>query len=348
MTAWSPPPAEVLQAYGLPGARVAPLGSGLINQTWLVEADGRQTVLQALNPLFPPTVNDDIRAVTAHLRRQGCLTPELLPSRDGAWWVEAGGRVYRLMTHIAGVSLERLDAPSRAWQAGALLARFHRALDGLDHVFASQRLGVHDTPRHLANLRRALAEHEGHPRLDQIRPLADEILSLAGELPDLPALPPRLVHGDPKLNNLLFDPATGAGLCLIDLDTLGPMPLALELGDALRSWCNPAGEDQARAAFSLELFGGAVAGYAAGASDWISPAERGAIVTATLTIYVELAARFCADALNESYFGWSPERFPSRSIHNQVRAQSQLAAARSLLAQQAEADQLLARAFQSA
>ena len=32
-------------------------------------------------------------------------------------------------------------------------------------------------------------------------------------------------------------------LCLIDLDTLAHMPVALELGDALRSWCNPATED---------------------------------------------------------------------------------------------------------
>jgi hypothetical protein len=45
-----------------------------------------------------------------------------------------------------------------------------------------------------------------------------------------------------------------------------------------------------------------------------------------MTIMIELAARFCADALNESYFAWDPVRFPSRSEHNRVRAEGQLRA----------------------
>ena len=34
----------------------------------------------------------------------------------------------------------------------------------------------------------------------------------------------------------------------------------------------------------------------------------------------QLAARFCADALNESYFGWDQTRFPTASAHNQATA----------------------------
>lgn len=346
--AGAPPPDEVLRAYGLEHARAAPLGSGLINQTWLLEADGRLAVLQALNPIFPAAVNEDIRIVTSHLRSRGWPTPELLPARSGAFWIEAGGRVYRLMSHISGMSLDQLEDAAQARAAGTLLARFHRALDGLDHVFAGSRLGVHDTPRHLRNLKQALADHPGHERFREIQPLAAEILATAEDLPALPVTRPRLVHGDPKINNMLFDPATGRALCLIDLDTLGPMPLPLELGDAFRSWCNPAGENRGSAGFSLDLFGGAVAGYAGGAAGWIEPGEQQAIVPATLTIYVELAARFCADALNERYFGWDSARFPSRSVHNQVRAESQLAGARSLMAQRATAEELVRRAFAGA
>jgi hypothetical protein len=60
---------------------------------------------------------------------------------------------------------------------------------------------------------------------------------------------------------------------------------------------------------------------------------------------VELAARFCADALNESYFGWNPKSFPSRSEHNQARAESQLAAARSLAEQRTAAEAAVCNAF---
>ena len=74
----------------------------------------------------------------------------------------------------------------------------------------------------------------------------------------------------------------------------------------------------ARVAYAL--FRAAVQGYAAAAPAGIGDAEWRAIVPATATILVELAARFCADALNERYFGWDPRRFGSRSEHNEVRA----------------------------
>ena len=63
--------------------------------------------------------------------------------------------------------------------------------------------------------------------------------------------------------------------------------------------------------------------------------ERAAVVPATAAVYLELAARFAADALNESYFGWAPARYATRGDHNLARARNQLAAAHDLLAQQA-------------
>ncbi len=39
------------------------------------------------------------------------------------------------------------------------------------------------------------------------------------------------------------------------------MPLALELGDAMRSWCNPFPEDSSSSLFNLELYEAALDGY---------------------------------------------------------------------------------------
>lgn len=333
-----------------------PLGSGLINHTWLVP--GRlppgpgdrppRFVLQQVNPVFPASVNDDIRVVTRHLRAAGMATPELVPTRDGRWWLEDSGRVYRVLTYVDGINRNFLSSPAEAAAAGALLARFHRTLGDLDHRFSNPRLGVHDTARHLAVLRQALVDHARHRNIGEIRPLAGEILGLAAGLPALPVCPDRVVHGDPKINNVMFDAESGAGLCLIDLDTLGRMPLVLELGDAFRSWCNPAGEDERASTFDLELFAGAVQGYASAASGWVRAEEIAGIVAGTLTIYVELAARFCADALRESYFGWDERRFPTRSDHNQVRAMSQLNAARALWDVRPAADEVVRKAFTAA
>jgi Ser/Thr protein kinase RdoA (MazF antagonist) len=315
--------------YGIDAARIAPLGAGLINQTFLVDTTGgRRFVLQRLHEIFPAGVNDDIDIVTRHLRSRGMTTPLLLPTTEGKLWLDQDDGTWRMMTYIEGVALERIDSEARARDAGALLGEFHVALSDLDHGFPKARTGIHDTPRHLDNLRAAVSTHRDHACYSLIEPLAQEILAAADALPPLADTPRRIVHGDPKISNFIFDPATGRGVCLVDLDTLNRMPLPLELGDAMRSWCNPAGEDTATTGFSTSYFRAALSGYASQARGWITLDEHKAIVPATLTIMVELAARFCADALQDSYFGWDPERFPSRSEHNRVRAAGQLAAYR--------------------
>lgn len=349
MSAAAPDPAglaPVLAAFGAAGAAVRPLGAGLINQTLLVEGGPRgRFVLQRLHAIFPPEVNDDIDAVTRHLAARGLVTPRIIPAADGRNWTTHDGGTWRALTWVDGVGLERLESPAQAREAGGVLARFHHAVADLDHEFRSRRPGVHDTARHLANLRRALEAHAGHRRFAAVAPLARDILAAAAALPPLPAAPERVVHGDPKAANILFTRDRARALCLVDLDTLARMALPLELGDAFRSWCNPAGEDRSRASFSLELFAAAVAGYAEAAAGLVTATEAAAIVPATQTIYVELAARFCADALEESYFGWNPREFPGRSEHNEVRAESQLTAARSLAAQRVAAEEAVRLAF---
>jgi Ser/Thr protein kinase RdoA (MazF antagonist) len=254
-----------------------------------------------------------------------------VPTTAGTLWLEHGGAVWRVLTEIAGISRDALETPRQAAAAGEALATFHRAVADLDHELASARLGVHDTPRHLRNLERALEEHAEHRDYATIRPLATAVLDLGTALPPLPRAVDRLVHGDPKISNIIFAPDDRA-LCFVDLDTLGRMPVALELGDALRSWCNPRPEDAAGARFSAEYFTAAVDAYARTAAGLLDEAEWRPIPAATLAITVELAARFCADALNERYFGWDARRYASASAHNQARTRSMLALAEQIRA----------------
>jgi len=324
---------DLLSAYRLTAARFAPLGDGLINHTLDIETDrGEHYVLQQVNPVFPAAVNDDIDALTRHLAAKGLPTTRIVPTADGRTCVERDGRVWRLLTFVDGFSVNALETASQAREAGRLLGRFHRAVTDYDRPFSNPRLGVHDTVRHLAALEEAVRVRRDHPRHAVVAKLASEILAMAGTLEPLGDLPDRVVHGDPKINNIIFA-GDGRALCLVDLDTIAHMPLPLELGDALRSWCNPRGEDQRRGGFSATLFRGALEGYAEVTRGWVETAEWRAIVPATRTILVELAARFCADALNESYFGWDASRFASRSEHNEVRARGQLAAAIDLSSQ---------------
>jgi len=337
--------ARVLPRYaGWERAAVTRIGTGLINRSYLVargDGDGEsRAVLQGVSAIFPPEIHDNIAAVTERLAAAGLVTPRLLPTREGhPYLTAAGGGVWRLLTHVAGATFDVVGSAEQARAAGELVGRFHAVLDGMEHRFAGMRVGVHDTPRHLARLEQAVREHGAHRLIGEVRPLADAIRAGAAALPPLPALAPRICHGDLKFNNIVFagrePPGDARAVCLIDLDTVGPLSLGFELGDAWRSWCNRAGEDSPRAELDLDVFRASLVGYVAGIARALTLDERWALLLGVEWVSLELAARFAADALHESYFGWDAARFGSRGEHNLVRARGQWSLHEALVATRA-------------
>ncbi|MCY4165944.1 MAG: phosphotransferase [Gammaproteobacteria bacterium] len=323
---------QVAGEYGLRAVALESIDHGLINRTWRVRAsDGESYALQRLSAILGAEVHPDIEAVSAHIAAKGMPTPRLLRTAGGDLCVKREDGIWRMLTWLEGEFRNRLESAAQAAQAGALLARFHCALDDFDQPFASQRRPIHEPSRRFAELDRALAGHPDHPLRAEADALRRRTLAIAAGLPPMPRTPLRVAHGDPKINNMLFTPE-GEGLAMVDLDSLGRLSLPYELGDAFRSWCNPAGEDSEDTAFSAELFEAARTGYLEVAS-FVTEEERSSLVDATLWITLELASRFAADILNNRYFGWNPKRFASRAEHNLVRARGQLRLAESLLKQ---------------
>jgi Ser/Thr protein kinase RdoA (MazF antagonist) len=340
--------ARVLPRYlGLDGAQITPLGRGLVNQTYLVSRGGARFVLQRLNPVFSAAVNDNIDAVTRRLADLGMTTPRLVPARDGLLSVDLGTEagLWRLQTHVEGVSFDVVASLKQARAAGGLVARFHRALDGLDREFAGMRAGVHDTALHLARLREALDARRDHRLYRDVSALASDLFAAVGDLPLLPSVAQCVCHGDPKLNNILFAgrelPAAEQAVCLIDLDTVGPMALAHELGDAWRSWCNRSPEDASQAKFDVEIFRASFEGFHDALGRTLGADERRACLHGVEWISLELAARFAADALLESYFGWAADRYAGRGEHNLARARGQWALHRAVCATRRERARIL-------
>lgn len=327
---------------------LARFGNGLINDTFAVAGPNGAYVLQRVHPVFVPEIHHDMLAVTEHLAARGLVTPRLAEADDGRPWVDLGEQgIWRVMTRIEGVGFDAARSPGQVRAAAGLLARFHGALEDLDHTFEGMRVGVHDTPAHLAHLERMLREHTSHHLHAEVARLGEAILERAGRLPDLGTLPSRIVHGDPKLNNVLFAGAEGdaaeRAVCWVDLDTVGPMPLHLELGDAWRSWCNRKGEDEAQATFDSAVFEASLAGYAEACTLRLGDDERAALLHGVEWITLELAARFAADALAECYFGWDPTRFTSAGGHNLVRARGQWSLHEQVFERRAERAALLER-----
>ncbi|MBL8680348.1 MAG: phosphotransferase [Myxococcales bacterium] len=320
----------------LAGRNASPLGTGLINDTFVVEAAGERVVLQRVHKIFGPSVHDDIEAVTARVQQRGMTTPRLVRADDGGLYVrDREDRVWRAMTFVDGVAFDKADSPARVREAGSLVARWHQCLKGWSYEYAHVRAGAHDTQKHLRVLREALDARREHRLHAEVASFAEPLLRAAEGLPELASNEPIHAHGDLKLSNLMFDSNTGAGVCLVDLDTVAKMPWAFEMGDALRSWCNPAGENVTEATVDRALFRAALEGYGQGAKD-ATQTERDAWAEQAAdglgTIALELAARFLGDALIEGYFGWDPKRFPARGEHNLVRGRGQWSLAKDAIA----------------
>lgn len=332
---------DVLGHYGIHDARISAVETGLINQSWRVITTGGNYLVQHVNRIFDAEIHSDIARVTDALAVAGITSPRLLKTLDGQYCFLHASGIWRVYTYIEGITIDQVSSRHQANEAGRVLAQFHRVLAELDITFSHRRPGVHDIQRHLQHLKKTLDTCRNHTRYNAILPIATEILHAADCLPALETLPERKVHGDPKINNILFDLASDRAICMLDFDTMTNMPLALELGDAMRSWCNPAGEDSTGSIFEPGFFRAGLEGYLHEAYDRIDDNEIRSVLPATATIYIELASRFCADALNEDYFGWDPQRFDSHSQHSETRAMSQLNCYRSLSSQYAELEALV-------
>jgi Ser/Thr protein kinase RdoA (MazF antagonist) len=146
-----------------------------------------------------------------------------------------------------------------------------------------------------------------------------------------------------KASNLLFDHTRDEALCLVDLDTMQHSNVAIEMGDALRSWTNPKGENHARGEVDLQLFEAALTGYLKETRIWLTEDEKLGLAHGLEVIALELSARFCADVFHDSYFGWDSTRYASRRAHNLVRAQSQVSLAQSARGLRGEMEALVRR-----
>lgn len=301
-------------------AYISPLGRGLINDSYLVETGSGRWVLQRINGrVFPDPegIMTNFARLTSHLARQrvaGLAWPALRETTDGAAWTrDEAGDLWRMMSYLPGRPLERLATPRQAAEVGHLLGRFHRLIANLEP--ASLRItlpGFHVTPAYLRQFDDALATVEasahdaGPPQGDaSLEPALEFLvcrrdgLSVLEMARQVGLIPERAVHGDPKLDNLLFDAKGRRALALIDLDTVQPGLVLHDIADCLRSCCNQAGEGARpeETGFDLAICRPLLRAYATATRGLLSPAEVDLLYPAIRLLPLELGLRFLTDHL---------------------------------------------------
>jgi Ser/Thr protein kinase RdoA (MazF antagonist) len=289
---------------------------GLVNQTYWVETPRQRYILQALNAVFTDKTVQDSALITDYLHSYQFPVPLFLKSLEGAWVYPRKGRLWRMMTALEGRSWAKFPSIDYAYQAGQLIGKFHHRLKALKYQFAYHYEGFHDTPKIVRDMRALPARFKvTTAHQNQIEQIVEAIQPLF--LPE--DLPTWLIHGDLKSSNLLFNDQ-GKPTGLIDLDTLMYAPLAIEWGDALRSWGT---SSQTPSQFSVDVFEQALRGYFS-SGIVLDFAEVVYIPQAIELITLELASRYLIDYYEDVYFNWNVDLFASRQENHQQRIQNLL------------------------
>lgn len=293
---------------------------GHINDTWRVTTSRRRYVLQRINHhVFrdPPAVMDNIRRVTAHIRAKLDGRPDvdrrvltLVPTRDGQWYYrDEAGQYWRAYHFIENAHIHDIvETAEQVEQAAREFGTFQRWLADLPPPRLAETIpGFHDTPRRFATFEAVLAA-DRHNRAAQARAEIEFVLQRKGIVNGLlsAGLPERVTHNDTKFNNIMLDDATGAGLCVLDLDTVMPGLALYDFGDMVRTATCRAAEDErdlSRVRLELPFYEALVRGYLETAGEFLIGEERRLLAFAGKLITFEVGLRFLTDFLDgDQYF----------------------------------------------
>jgi len=339
---------QLIQNFNVSGrlVTVMPTGSGNVNDTYLAifrnTFEEYQVILQRINNAVfhdPTLIMGNLREVTAHVHaklEEHCgkadriwQMPKIVETRDGKdYLIDDEGALWRVITKIpSSTAFDEAQSVEHAHECGTVLGYFHWLLSDLEpEKIADPLPGFHITPRYLS----------GYDSVVESVPEAKERLSSSMEARRMAAfiekrrefatvlqkalvcgeLKQRMMHGDPKVNNIMIDDFTGKGTAMIDLDTISPGLVHYDFGDAVRSICNPAGEEEPdlrKVVLDLELCEAFCSGYLEQAEMFMSEASRNYLFDSVRLITFELGLRFFQDHLaGNIYFKTT---YPDQNLH---------------------------------
>ena len=303
-------------------ADIQPFGSGNINDTFLVslqEPAAKSFILQRINTKVfrkPKLVMQNMRIYANHVRdriqdspldRRWDI-PQVLQTDQGQdYWQTESGEFWRSLSFIAdSQSFDAMENIGQAREVGYALGMFHHLTSDLAPERLADTLeGFHITPRYFRQYEEVLASSnfKRSPEVDYCLQFVCDRKGLAYILEDAKAagkLPLRVMHGDPKVNNILFDRQTKLAVSVIDLDTVKSGLVHYDIGDCLRSGCNPAGEETEQwedVQFDTELCQGILRGYLSTARSFLTEDDYAYIYDTVRVITFELGLRFFTDYL---------------------------------------------------
>ena len=307
--------------------------------TWAQDGVTTRYLHQRLNQnVFQdiPGLMRNIERVTGHLERKLRDTGEqdfrvlkLVPTVDGRSWSTNGSGAWRTYEYIENtISCDTCSSPGDAYEAARAFGRFQSYLQDLpvDEVpetipnFFSSAFRLRQFEEALAaDPMGRVAGVEAEVRF--VRERAD-MVNVIDEHLGKGTFPQRIVHGDTKLNNVLFDRDSHRAVCVVDLDTCMAGWTLYDFGDLARFTAATSAEDERNlelAGMDLDTYRELVRGFLDGAGDALTDTERELMPFAARLVTNTVGLRFLTDHIaGDTYFKIS------REGHNLDRARVQL------------------------
>lgn len=301
-----------------------PFGDGHINDTYRVTTRDGVYILQCVRKAIDVgRLEHNYKLYSGVCEKAGMAFPTWLKSRAGAYFHEdVSGEHWRMYPWIEGEVLEAPLSEEALLACGRGLARMHTILRTITKKPIATYPMLHDVSHYYDRYLRvigadekpgeagenmgaatATSELSGAPRDAAIEEL---IHANAAEFLNLQLDKSKVIHGDPKLANMLFQ--DGEVRAFLDFDTVMQGSLLEDLTDCIRSCCIQNGKVDQEAAKSLML------GYLTEAPDLLSEAEIALLPTVVRKLCFELGLRYYTDAIakeksfKEKYPGYLLEK----------------------------------------
>ncbi len=305
-------------------ASVVEHGNGNINDTYLVSVSANgddKFILQRINThVFtrPELIIRNLHTYTRHVDRKLARpengarrwdVPHIRSTRDGFdHFLDEGGAFWRAISFVNhSRSYETIQSANHAREAGYAMGKFHSLVSDLDTQKMHDTLvGFHIVPHYLRKYDDVMARGPQGSNSPEVRYCHQMIAkrrswaSVLEDAKDTGHLKIRTIHGDPKINNIMICDQTGQAVSIIDLDTVKPGLVHYDIGDCLRSSCNPLGEDTLdfdNIHFEIDLARAILEGYISVAGQILTEKDYTYIYDSIRLIAFEMGVRFFQDYL---------------------------------------------------
>lgn len=337
---------EVISSFDFDGEYIGcePIGMGHINDTYalsfMFNGKVKRYILQRLNgKIFQDldglmnnvkTVSDFLREV---IQGEGGDTEReclhfLLAKSGKPYYIDSKGECWRTYVLVEDAEAYMIAEDTAMFEdAGRAFGTFIKRLDkfnasGLIEVIPD----FHNTQKRFRHFEAALdidfknRSLNAKQEIEFVLKRKDYCGRIVEALADK-ALPLRVTHNDTKYNNVLIDNNTKKAICIIDLDTIMPGSLLYDFGDAIRSGCSTALEDEkdlSKVHFDINLFEHFCRGFLKGLGKCITKKESDMLAFSAILMTYECGMRFLDDYLSgDTYFKTSYDE------HNLVRCRTQ-------------------------